>query len=745
MAPTFWLDLFTGKSWDEFLAAGGRVTGFRAGRWRIVQQIKPDDYLLCYLTGVSRWIGVLKAESEAFHDSTPIWSDDEFPCRVNVQPHVVLEPEAAIPIRELRDQLTIFRDLSHPNAWTGFIRGSPARWRASDGQAVLAALLEASRNPITRPLDKAKLERRPRLPRSSVDSVPRSDIGEFEGEPESRTSEEQYELIATQIEPYLFGNRTSSTALLAWFLEKVWRLDAPDVDQAICDGGGDKGIDALVVDPDLQEITVFQSKHRNTAAPSQGDSDLKAFVGVAAYFKNEASVDKLLASKPNPELTRLLQRHAIRDKIGTGGYSVRLVFVTNALLDDSGRSYLDARSNQVPLLDVWDRTRLTSVAERTQGPTLLSETVSLRTESDPLLLALPDDAKLAIALISGPELVRLPGIQDSTIFDLNVRLGMGRTRINKELDATISDTAEHPLFPAFHNGLTLLTNEIDFRDGEILLADVSVVNGCQSLLALYRNKAKLSPNLRVLVKIVQLDQHHDLVDRITYRTNNQNPVNMRDQRSTDPTQRDLQTQVRKVYGRELHYSIRAGEKRAAEKVLDNALAAQLIMAIWLGQPWNAVRRLRLFDEDYHRVFNRTVDGHKLYVAHCFNEVVSKHRGQLRADLESSFSSVRFMIVHLLAQTVRGTELGTRFLDEPQLWLPARKAEVVETLSELVSEVIESINFYVDDKEEHDGAQFDPKVVFMSQQGVRPLEYQVMQEFRRGQRRHSDFGFQVPPA
>jgi hypothetical protein len=179
---------------------------------------------------------------------------------------------------------------------------------------VLAALLDASQNPIIRPVDKAKLERLPRPSRSSVDSVPGADIKEFEGEPESRTSEEQYELIATQIDPYLFGNRTSSTALLAWFLEKVWRLDAPDVDQAICDGGGDKGIDALVVDPDLQEITVFQSKHRNTATPSQGDSDLKSFVGVAAYFKNEASVDKLLASKPNPELTRLLQRHAIRDK-----------------------------------------------------------------------------------------------------------------------------------------------------------------------------------------------------------------------------------------------------------------------------------------------------------------------------------------------------------------------------------------------------------------------------------------------
>ena len=28
-SPTYWLDLFTGKTWQEFLDAGGEVTGFR--------------------------------------------------------------------------------------------------------------------------------------------------------------------------------------------------------------------------------------------------------------------------------------------------------------------------------------------------------------------------------------------------------------------------------------------------------------------------------------------------------------------------------------------------------------------------------------------------------------------------------------------------------------------------------------------------------------------------------------------
>ena len=55
----YWLDLFSGTTWREFLDAGAKVSGFREGRWKTLQQMKPGDYLLCYLTGVSRWIGVL--------------------------------------------------------------------------------------------------------------------------------------------------------------------------------------------------------------------------------------------------------------------------------------------------------------------------------------------------------------------------------------------------------------------------------------------------------------------------------------------------------------------------------------------------------------------------------------------------------------------------------------------------------------------------------------------------------------
>lgn len=157
----YWLDLFTWTTWQEFLEAGANVTGFRDSRWKSMQQIKPGDYLLCYMTGISRWIGILEVISEPFMDNSQLWKDEIFPCRVQVKLLVCLTSETGIPIFELRDQLSIFENMSNPNAWTGSIRGSPTKWKISDGEVVVRAIQEAERNPISRPLDQRKLERRP--------------------------------------------------------------------------------------------------------------------------------------------------------------------------------------------------------------------------------------------------------------------------------------------------------------------------------------------------------------------------------------------------------------------------------------------------------------------------------------------------------------------------------------------------------------------------------------------------------
>src|SRR5215472_8393573 len=153
---SYWLDLFTPGTWQEFLEAGAGVSGFRESRWNMLQKIKVGDYFLCYLTGFSRWIGFLEVISTPFRDITPIWKDESFPCRVKVKVVAKLTPETGVPVKEMKDQLSVFQTTGAALAWTGHFRGSPTKWKTTDGEAVVKAVLQATESPVTRPIDPAK-------------------------------------------------------------------------------------------------------------------------------------------------------------------------------------------------------------------------------------------------------------------------------------------------------------------------------------------------------------------------------------------------------------------------------------------------------------------------------------------------------------------------------------------------------------------------------------------------------------
>ena len=139
--------------------------------------------MLCYLTGVSRFIGILEVIGEPYQDpSGSIW-DDEFPCRLKVQLVAQLSIDTAVPITTLSDRLSFFQNLKSPNAWSGQVRGSPTRWRSADGEAVVAAVLDAEHNPVNRPVPKGKLRSHPRgvVTSDGTVTVPEDD------EPQART------------------------------------------------------------------------------------------------------------------------------------------------------------------------------------------------------------------------------------------------------------------------------------------------------------------------------------------------------------------------------------------------------------------------------------------------------------------------------------------------------------------------------------------------------------------------------
>jgi hypothetical protein len=159
--PVYWLDLFTGKTWDEFRTAGANTTGFRQGSAAVCNRIRARDILVCYVTGVKRWVGALEVVGPTT-DQTRIWEDDAFPVRFTVRPIVLLDAIHGVAMEDLEGKVAFFAGPQHYGGYRGFVRRSPNRFdRASDGELLVNLLRQAEKDRVARPIDERAYRRRP--------------------------------------------------------------------------------------------------------------------------------------------------------------------------------------------------------------------------------------------------------------------------------------------------------------------------------------------------------------------------------------------------------------------------------------------------------------------------------------------------------------------------------------------------------------------------------------------------------
>lgn len=157
----YWLDLFTGTTWREFRQAGAAVSGFSARRRNVAQRMRAGDILVCYLTGVMRWVGALEVTG-ASGNADRIWKDQEFPVRFDVKPLIILEPEHGIPMEQLQGRVKFFASAKDKGKFRGFVRSSPNPFQdPKDAELILSLLRQAEQSPVSRPVDPKKLARKP--------------------------------------------------------------------------------------------------------------------------------------------------------------------------------------------------------------------------------------------------------------------------------------------------------------------------------------------------------------------------------------------------------------------------------------------------------------------------------------------------------------------------------------------------------------------------------------------------------
>src|SRR6266702_8205786 len=87
-AMAYYLDLFSPETHERFSSSARSVSGFRVRHRHIAGRVKAGDKLVCYLTRLSRWVGLLEVVEGPYEDASPLFvveGSDPFVVRFKVK------------------------------------------------------------------------------------------------------------------------------------------------------------------------------------------------------------------------------------------------------------------------------------------------------------------------------------------------------------------------------------------------------------------------------------------------------------------------------------------------------------------------------------------------------------------------------------------------------------------------------------------------------------------------------------
>ncbi|MDO8706190.1 MAG: AIPR family protein [Sulfuricaulis sp.] len=504
-----------------------------------------------------------------------------------------------------------------------------------------------------------------------------------------------YPALLEPLAPFLAPKRNESASFLIWYLNNYYRLDEVDAVDSVCDQMGDKGVDGIYVNEGAGTIDVFQSKISQKAKSTIGDTQLKEFAGTLTQFSSKANLQKLYDSAGDTQLARLIRRLGLIELLGS--YEVHGVFVTNSTLDGNGEAFLQHSPN----IRFIGGKELTKLYVSDQKDTLkIGKAMFDVSGFSVASYAVDKDAKAFIAPVSAKELLKLNGIDDQSLFSLNVRASLGNTQVNRDIVSSIKTPALHKKFPLFHNGITILAQKVDSDENKIIVENYFVVNGCQSLNALYQNQDQVTDNLRLLTKFIQVEAGSELSEIITSYSNNQNGVKPRDFKSNHPIQTRLQNEFKSLYKNEYAFEVKRGEPIKGAEVISNENAGLYLVAFDLREPWTTHRKYQVFEEKYADVFGRPeVTADRILLCHILmKEIEAKLSQELENELFGKYALTRYLMLYAIRRALDSDELGKELLSNPGKFVRDSKSRVKlqNTLSELLDSLVIDLNVETSD-------------------------------------------------
>lgn len=543
-----------------------------------------------------------------------------------------------------------------------------------------------------------------------------------------------------EVEQFRIKGRTDSAAFLTWFLANLFRVDEDDAPDAVCDSVNDKGIDGILVDEQTTEIILFQAKFKRGKDKTQGDNDLRNFAGAAKWFQSSSAVQSLINSTASEELKSLVMRLEIPKRLDEG-FSVRLVFISSLPFDDNAKDFI--RMHNDPSLVAWDADQINSRYVRfARAEKILGHYVFDLPRRGYVLKNISGKIDVMVVPLKAVQLAQLEGIADRSLFARNVRFGLGNTRINRDIRNTILDENEHQNFFLYHNGITLLCDRFKRRGKKLRVVNYAIVNGCQSLMSFYDAKDQLSDKLLVPAKIVMVGPKRSrIAEDITLYNNNQNSISMKDLRSNDRTQIDLQKQFKDYFGDNVFYRIKRGEEPPnGALVIENDLGAQLILSSYCREPENSHQKYKLFDQNFSKIFHRNIGAEHIYFIHLIYSAIQETFSIVDDPLVRDYKLAKFFVVQLAYTVLNDDAIGRQLLVNPRKAILKNEKHLRKAIKQLVQILVTEFNYLVKNRQQTK-TYFDYKSDLKSKDEVRKMTDEIIKSYKVVLIRHPEDSFE----
>ncbi|HEX8176986.1 MAG TPA: AIPR family protein [Pyrinomonadaceae bacterium] len=520
---------------------------------------------------------------------------------------------------------------------------------------------------------------------------------------------------------HLSPKRSRSASFLIWYLENYYRLHTLEAQNSVCDFRGDKGVDGIFVNDNDQTITIFQATIIESSSKKIGDKTLRTFDGTINQFRSVESIRSLLDSKPNTQLESLIKRLDLISKVET--YSLQGEFLCNIDQD----THADGVLATSPYLSYVGETVLKTTYISDQRDTPIHTPKSFDIVGRDVTKYMGDtETKVIIAAVKATELVALDGIANQSLYKYNVRGPLTRSSVNRQIRETIRKPEKHKYFPLFHNGITIIANELESDEESISISDYFVVNGCQSLTALYENQRYLTDDLRVLTKFIKLEPSSTLAEEVTRFSNNQNAVKVRDFVANDPIQIRLQNEFATHYKGEYYYEIKRGELPQLGVMISNETAGLILRSFDFKEPWITHRTGEVLDPEkkYRDIFARPeVTADRILLTYLIWEIASEELLTLTNDLVAKYNLTPYVLVYIVRNILENDAMFTEITTHPEEFV--RNEIDRERFKDCVRTILKDVIIDVNAKVEEYGENFDYRDRLRNSQWVKELNQEVV--------------------